>query len=325
MRPIRRILVAVKDPAAKSLPAVRKAAQLAKVLGAHLELFHGISSPLYTDAFSITESLGGIAERARSECLRKLERLATRLRAGDIKVSVSAEWDYPIYEAIVRRAVQFKADLVVASRTIGRHIAPSLLQLTDWELLRLCPMPVLLVKTGGEYKRPVVLAAIDPSHTFSKPEQLDNEILAAGSAIANALRGELHALHAYIPVSAFPYEAVAADTVDRLQRQAAAEAQRHLNRALSKSKITNKFRHLVGRHPTDAIGQVSHEIRSDIVVMGAVSRSGIKRLIIGNTAENVLDYLPCDLLIVKPKGFRGKVTSRRRGVRLDIPAAVRGL
>ncbi len=277
------------------------------------------------DAYSVTENLGGIAERARSECLRKLDRLAARLRAKGIKVSVSAEWDYPVYEAIVRRAVQFKADLVVASRTIGRHIAPSLLQLTDWELLRLCPVPVLLVKAGGEYKRPVILTAIDPSHLFSKPAQLDNEILHTGSFVANALRGELHALHAYIPVGAFPYDALAADTVGKLETQAAAKAQRLLDRALSKSKIAQKCRHLVGRNPIDAIGQVAREIHSDIVVMGAVSRSGIKRLIIGNTAENVLDSLTCDLLIVKPKGFRGTVTSGRRGVRVDIPSATLGL
>jgi universal stress protein E len=37
--------------------------------------------------------------------------------------------------------------------------------------------------------------------------------------------------------------------------------------------------------------------------MGAVSRSGLKRLFLGNTAEEVLDKLSCDVLIVKPPGF----------------------
>ena len=37
MSDIRRILVAVKDPWAKSLPAVEKAAQLARALGARLD------------------------------------------------------------------------------------------------------------------------------------------------------------------------------------------------------------------------------------------------------------------------------------------------
>jgi universal stress protein E len=33
--------------------------------------------------------------------------------------------------------------------------------------------------------------------------------------------------------------------------------------------------------------------------MGAISRSGLKRIFIGNTAEHTLDSLKCDLLVVK--------------------------
>jgi universal stress protein E len=34
--------------------------------------------------------------------------------------------------------------------------------------------------------------------------------------------------------------------------------------------------------------------------MGAVSRTGLKRIFIGNTAEHVLDSLRCDVMVVKP-------------------------
>ena len=47
MGAIRRILAAVKDPGARGLPGVRKAARLATALGAELVLFHAIDEPLY--------------------------------------------------------------------------------------------------------------------------------------------------------------------------------------------------------------------------------------------------------------------------------------
>jgi hypothetical protein len=50
--------------------------------------------------------------------------------------------------------------------------------------------------------------------------------------------------------------------------------------------------------------------------MGAISRSGLKRLIIGNTAERTLDLLGCDVLIVKPQQFANRVPIRRRGARI---------
>jgi hypothetical protein len=63
---------------------------------------------------------------------------------------------------------------------------------------------------------------------------------------------------------------------------------------------------------------------SAIVVMGAISRSGYKRLLIGNTAERILDDLTCDILVIKPANFRSGVSRAGRGARLraNLPLGV---
>ena len=48
---------------------------------------------------------------------------------------------------------------------------------------------------------------------------------------------------------------------------------------------------------------IAQSLPADLVVMGAVSRSGLQRLFIGSTAEEVLDRLPCDVLIVKAEAI----------------------
>ena len=113
----------------------------------------------------------------------------------------SADWDYPPYEAIIRKSQRLSADLLVVENHhgTGRHPARWLLAYTDWELLRLCPIPVLLVKNRRLYHRPRVLAAVDPSHAFAKPSNLDRQILRAGAQLVHALHGELHALHVFHP------------------------------------------------------------------------------------------------------------------------------
>jgi universal stress protein E len=319
MRSIRRILVAIKDPGSRSFPALVKAAQLAQALGAEIELFHAIVTPMYVDTYGPSSGqLPELERDLRSRILKRLETIAGRLRRHGLKVAVTAEWDFPGYEAIVRRARQTKADLIVAARHAGRHTVAGLLHLTDWELLRLSPVPVLLVKTGRRYRRPVVLAAVDPGHTYSKPARLDEEILRASSTMTNALQGTLHVLHAYVPmpINAEPNGVLSPDTADRLDAAAAAEAKVGFDRVLRHTKIAKANRHLVGRHPIDAIEQTAREIHSSVVVMGAISRSGLKRLFIGNTAENVLDHLSCDILVVKPAHFASRVSRTRRGVRL---------
>jgi universal stress protein E len=319
MRTISRILSAIKDYTAKTTPALAKGAQLARALDARVELFHGISTPLYVDGYAVTGvELPRIEHDLRSRVLTHLERMAAKLRQEGTKVTVAVEWDYPAYEAIVRRAQQMHTDLIVADQHPGRHRAAGLLHLTDWELLRLSPVPVLLVKASGTYRHPVILAALDPEHAYSKPAKLDQRILTASSTLARALHGTQHALHAYVP---FPYMAdpdtmISRETVTRLKEEATAAAQKLLDRELRTTRIPKARRHLVGQHPDAAIPQTAKETHAAIVVMGAVSRSGLKRFFIGNTAERVLDLLTCDILIVKPAHFTSRVPRERRGVRV---------
>ncbi len=58
---------------------------------------------------------------------------------------------------------------------------------------------------------------------------------------------------------------------------------------------------------------------ADVVVMGAVSRSGLKRLLIGHTAERVLGSMPCDVLVVKPAHVEKRVAAASRGMRVIAP------
>ncbi|HSD74273.1 MAG TPA: universal stress protein [Steroidobacteraceae bacterium] len=319
MRTLRRILVAIKDPKSRYLPAVMKAAQLARASGAQIELFHGITTPVYANAFPYGQrSVTEVERETREHCLAALERVADQVRAHGLKVTVSSDWDFPAYEAIVRRANRIKADLIVAERHAGPRLAPWLLHLTDWELMRLSAAPVLLVKSARPYRRPVVLAAIDPGHAFSKPAKLDRKILQAGSLVSEALRGTLHVMHAYVPVPLIPMTpaVMSADLTARMDAEALGKARTAFARALRAVKIPAERRHLIGRYPIDAIQDLARETRSAIVVMGAVSRSGLKRVFIGNTAERVLDQLACDVLVVKPPRFVSRVARTPRGVRL---------
>ena len=318
MPTIRRILVAVKDPTSKSLPAVMKAAQLARAWGAELELFHGIATTNYTDIFSLKNASLVDLERAMcAQQLSMLERIAARLRYHAIDVTISAEHDFPAYEAIVRQACLIKADLIVAECHAGRRVAPWFLHLTDWELLQHSPLPVLLVKSSRPYRRPVVLAAIDPAHAFSKPTRLDGEILRNSADIQRALHGSLHAVHAYLPLPLYAGTGLAAnvEVVTEIEKTAAARAKKRFERALKRVHIPGARRHLIEQSALQAIPGVAQQIGSAIVVMGAVSRSGMKGVFIGNTAERVLNDLKCDVLVVKPKGFKCQVQREIRGAR----------
>jgi universal stress protein E len=157
--------------------------------------------------------------------------------------------------------------------------------------------------------------ALDPSHAFAKPARLDAEIVQAGSAVSAGLRGRLHAVHAY-PTATAGLVAASAAAAARAQGAAAASARAGLDQALRSTDIGPACRHLAAGDPTSVVRDTARRLSADIVVAGAVSRSGLKRAFIGNTAERLLDCLACDLLVVKPAQFSSPVPRTVRGARL---------
>jgi len=324
MPAIRKILVPIKIPTSRTQPALLKAAQLARAHGATLELFHVLTPSMYPAPLVGSQKTVSVLEiETRQLALRRLEAIADRLREHTIKVAVSAAWDFPEYEAIVRRARAIKADLIVASQHAGRHRFPWLLKLTDWELVRMSPVPVLLVKNPHPYRRPGILAAIDPSRAHEKPQTLDRDILRMANQWSKALSGSLHAVHAHAryPINA-PPESLKPVKFEELEELAARIASRQFTRALRSTRIPRKRQYLIPGSPVEAIGKAVTRSRTSIVVMGVISRTGFKRLLIGDTAELLLDTLSCDILVVKPSDFRSRVPVSTRAAHLKGATAM---
>ena len=324
MKPIRRILFAVKEPGARSQPGLDKAITLARRLGATLELFHALSTPVFLEIQPFTGAALADAKReTRALSQRRLEQLAARARKQDVTASCTVEWDYPPHEAIARRALHSGADLIIAACHKGHRTAPWLIHLTDWELVRTSTVPVLLIRNTRAWReRPIILAAVDPSHARAKPARLDSQIATEAERFADDLSGRLHLMHANYPAmfGITPMDPVAdgairAATID----QAKAQRQRAFEKFAKGYWIPRKRRHLVDDDPVHAIPAVAQKLGADLVVMGAVARSGLKRVFIGNTAERVLGALPCDVLVIRPLRFRKRIAAAARGIRVIAP------
>jgi universal stress protein E len=316
-RKIRRILVAIKNTRAGSRPLLAKAGQIARACGARLELFHDISTPVYVETVAGPAALKTATRDGQRAAIAALERLAAPLRASGLRVQTCAEWDYPAPEAIIRRALRSGADLIV-THSRARHRLPALLAYTDWSLLRDSPVPVLLVKSNRAYRRPRILAAIDPQHRYSKPSGLDRNILREAQTLGSALGTAFDVVYAYRPQPLAPQGT--ATSVSRaaksIETRARAAARAALDLELRHTSVPTARRHLVEAHPVDAITAVARRLPAAIVVMGAISRSGLKRLFMGNSAEQLIDELRCDLLVVKPAHFVTGVPRSRRGMYL---------
>jgi universal stress protein E len=314
------ILVGIESPRERSQPALQRAAQLARLTGARLTLFHSAFSRFSAGA----QYSGSVIEKSIARTIAgnraALQALAAPLRGKGLKVSVKVAWDYPAFEAVVRETLRAKPDLVVAGSQRRAFGARLFLTNTDWQLIRLCPAPLLFVKKQRAYGKARVLAALDPLH--ARPAQLDRRILEAGSALAAAHDGRLDAVHAYEPLSVYTpiYGVGFAPAFDpQLEEQQKRAAQRALERATAGFELPASQLHMQTGGPAAVLPALARRLRTDVLVMGAVSRGALQRLLIGSTAERVLDLLPCDVLVIKPRGFKTDVPRQRAALQFDVP------
>lgn len=306
-------ILAVVDPTTQDQPGVRRAAWLAKSTGAKLELLVCYYNEyLSGDRLFDSPSL----EKARDEIIQSqkdfLEEVAKPLRADGVAVETSAIWDHPLHEGIVRQAVKSGVNVVIKDTHHHSTVTRALLTNTDWNLIRLCPMPLWLVKPVDLTTTLTLLAAIDPMNQHDKPAALDDEILQLSKSLAGKVGGSVHAFHsydpriavatatanAYIPVS-LPY--------DEIEQQMREEHGKRFREITDFHEIDDDHAHLVAGLTHEELPAIAEKLAADVVVMGAVARKHWKRLFIGATAERTLEHLPCDLLIVKPDWFKTPV------------------
>jgi universal stress protein E len=307
-------MVALPAPGVIGPIEIGKVSRLALALDAEIELFHCIydaevARPGLFASRGAQENIHQFVECRRQQ----LEVLADRMRAGGVRVRTSVRWDYPTYAGIVRQVLRHKPSLLIAHPTERSPTARRLLGRTDFRLIETCPCPVLFIKTRRPYTDIVVLAAVDPGHAHDKPAALDAQILGWASRLRDALSARLLLFLAHVPweqamqaqaqLRQAP-EVVGADVVgarhDSVEAGILALAQEY-------SVPRQRVRIAEGSAP-EALPRFAQQVKADIVVMGAVTRSRIGRLLIGHTAERVLDALESDVLVVKPPGFRSFVS-----------------
>lgn len=312
MRTISKIL-SVVDPTATDQPALRHAAWLAKRAGAELELLVCYYNEyLSGDRLFDSPSL----EKARGEVIanqeQHLEALAEPIRKTGVVVSTTAVWDHPLFEGIVRHAINSNADIVFKDTHHHSAVARALLTNTDWNLIRTCPIPLWLVKPQDLPDAPVFVAAIDPMNQHDKPAALDDEILQISKFLGDKVGGEVHAFHSYDPriavatATANAYIPVSLP-FDEIEQQMHEDHQKRFNEITSFHGLADDHVHLVAGLTHEELPLIAKNLKADVVVMGAVARNRWKRLFIGATAERTLEHLPCDLLIIKPDWFRSPV------------------
>ncbi len=65
--------------------------------------------------------------------------------------------------------------------------------------------------------------------------------------------------------------------------------------------------HVRWEAPGDEIAQLAADLEADLVVVGTHGRHGLRRVMMGSVAEQVVRLAPCPVLVVRPKGVMQEI------------------
>lgn len=213
-----------------------------------------------------------------------------------------------LYEEIIKTAKSEKVDFVF--KPIRRHSKLQRLfyTSTDWNLIRLCPIPLLLVSSTNSVAGKPVVAAVDVCTEDEEHMELNRIVMSEAQVVANVLGSKLLVANAFvIPATVMAgggqkermsYEIARARHVDHLEQ----------TRQLAREFGADEDALFVQEGTASmVVNELARKQDAAVIVIGTVARSGLQGLIVGNTAESVLEASKTDVLVVKQADFRSPI------------------
>jgi universal stress protein E len=283
----------------------RRAAQIAKLYDCKLDLV--LSDPtigLLRNRYMISGDSKQIADNVRLAQQEELERLASTVSGQGLEVQTDIIKDRPASDAIIARALETQPLFVVKGTEYHSPAERARITFGDWQLIRKLDYPLWLVKPDDWDEHPVIIAAVDPMHPHDEQNLLTRAIIDLAKSVADKAAGKLLLLHTYESMeevseyAKFAFKPLKVPVAE-LEGKMRDEHQARLASLAATEDIDTAAVNLLPGRTREILPAFARSHNASVVVMGAVARTGLKRRMIGSTAEHVIDHVPCDILIAR--------------------------
>ena len=293
-------IIAAVDFTPRCRAALCEAAHLARQDEAAVTAVHVMGEPLMA---AIKKALSTDEATVREEWLAKLRWFVDESgaeNAASVKVELRA--GHPFLE-LVQACETHNADLLVMGDR-GSHDEPGRVGAITAKCVRKAPVDVLIVRKDQHGPFRHLAACVDFSENSAKAVQFALHLAERDAAALDCVHVYMSAVTMALDYGGFatPLPAIITD------EEAAEAARAGLDDFLepfTRKAPEGTVKHLVIEAPSVRDAIVDHVKNSgvDLVVLGTRGKSGLRELLIGTTAERILQHAPCSILAVKPDDF----------------------
>jgi universal stress protein E len=274
--------------------ATPRGLQLAAKLGYSVDVVAFTYAPL-KDLKVASAEQANIRQRLLAKREQEVQARIDKFKLPGQSVRLKVVWEKDIHRWVNKQCAGDKYTGVIKT---GNRTESLVHNSTDWELLRECPAPVLLVAEKKWHRTKPVLVALDLFSQIATKRKLNDKVLGLAKGLADTLDVELEIIAA-IEISRLLSDLDLVDPIAYV-KEAKETMKPQIKKLAAAHGIPEKAFHCKRGPVEKVITSRAAKVRAQIVVMGTVARKGVKARLLGNTAEKVLQHLKTDVLAIKP-------------------------
>jgi universal stress protein E len=218
--------------------------------------------------------------------------------SGYANVDYRVVWHMNQWQGVLAAADDVKADLIV-KQSDAEHVRQfSFYTPDDWNLLRHALVPVLLMRPRPWPTKPIVIAAID-TYDFEHTA-LNHSILQTAQDACTRLQANLQIASVFPPLTIWLDRFQVAENYVGIRADIEDEIFNDIARLANEQHITRYRPRALEGMAAPTLAALATSEGASLLVMGTNARSGVEGFIIGNTAEKILNAMPCDVLTIPP-------------------------
>ena len=236
---------------------------------------------------------------------KQLKKFADSLCARGIDAD-SVEGAGRLSAAIIQQVNDQGHDLVVKVAEDKSTNRSGIVTSTDMRLIHSCSSAVLVLRPDAQPGFQNVAVAMDILDQHEKQRDLDDRCLSEAAAMIDPNTGSLAAIYALPDVEQMMEvpeayrEVVTESTVREWNEDLHRAAEEKLAAIVEMVDPVPVAKHILRGQPQEAIAEFVETNGIDLLVVGSVARQGLDGWLIGNTAERILERVPCSVLVLKP-------------------------
>ena len=231
--------------------------------------------------------------------LEALEAEIKKYANPDVHIIPKKKKKKDLGEAIIDEMINGNYDLLIKGANRHGVLDSIIFTPIDWYLLRNSPTPVVIAKEHPWDASGNIVVALD--FTSGQKRNTNIKLLREAQMLATITKGKIHLINSapvllptvMLEVPNYAPEVYAESILKEHQRRLIEFAKQH--------NIPPEQCHIEEGLPEDVIPNLCRVLAPQAVLIGSAGRSGVSAAFIGNTCEEIVDYIDADLFVYNNK------------------------